>query len=331
MDYFKQADTRSGHSPFSELTILARQALLTEAQAIDSFARSVDDDFAKAIMMLCRPNGRIVVTGIGKSGHVGRKFAATLSSVGQPALFVHPSEASHGDLGMIIADDLLFAISNSGETPELRDVLNYSKGIDLPLVALVGPANSSLARRADHCISYGSVAEVCANGLAPTTSTTLAIAICDALSVGVTHVLGTTPDHFHQRHPRGRLGASLMQVCDLMHIGDALPLVPPDLPMPEVVQLMSQRGFGVAIVANEEGRAFGVITDGDLRRHVSSLAHAHASDLITGLPITVPPHMLVVDALALMTARAITSVVVAGAEAKILGLLHIHDCLRAGH
>jgi arabinose-5-phosphate isomerase len=314
----------------AEIIELGRGALHVEAAALTTFADSLGEDFVRAVELLSQPKGRIIVTGIGKSGHIGRKISATLSSIGRPALYVHPSEASHGDLGMIVAGDVLLALSNSGETSELSDIIAYCEGLSIPILAVVGNRDSTLAKRAKVVLAYGAVQEVCANGLAPTTSSTLSLAIGDALSVGVMSVLGTTSEHFYRFHPGGKLGATLMQVSDLMHVGDQLPIVSPDMPMKEVVVTMSSKGFGMAIVRDESEQTLGVITDGDMRRHIDVLWQSRAEDLLTYRPVAVRPTMLASDALTIMSERNISCLLVSGDDGKAVGLISIHDCLRAG-
>lgn len=314
----------------AELIQIGRSALQVEAAALNTFALSLGDDFVKAVGLLSQPYGRIIVTGIGKSGHIGRKISATLSSIGRPALYVHPSEASHGDLGMIVSGDVLLALSNSGETAELSDIIAFCENLAIPILAIVGNANSTLAKRAKAVLAYGAVQEVCANGLAPTTSSTLSLAIGDALAVGVMSVLGTTTEHFHKFHPGGKLGATLMQVGDLMHIGEQLPIVSPNMLMKEVVIVMSGKGFGVAIVQDDDGNTLGIITDGDMRRHIDVLWQSRAGDLVTNGPFVVKPKMLASDAVAIMTERNISCLLVIGDNGKAIGLVTIHDCLRAG-
>jgi len=314
----------------AELVQIGRSALQIEAAAISEFAGKMGAEYVRAIELLTQPQGRIIVTGIGKSGHVARKIAATLSSIGRPALYVHPSEASHGDLGMIGEGDTLMALSNSGETSELGDIIAYCERCSIPILAVVGNPESTLGRRARVALAYGSVKEVCAHGLAPTTSTTLAMAIGDVLAVGVMTVLGTTTENFHLFHPGGRLGASLTTIRDIMHSGDQLPLVRPDMFMKEVVVVMSAKGFGVAIVQDDKGVVTGLITDGDMRRHVDVLWSSRAQDLISVRPITVSPDLLASQALEIMTERGVTSLLVTAGDSDEIGLVHIHDCLRAG-
>lgn len=314
----------------AELIQIGRSALNVEAAALTGFAKTLGNDFVHAVELLSNQKGRIIVTGIGKSGHIGRKISATLSSIGRPALFVHPSEASHGDLGMVVPGDVLLALSNSGETPELGDIVAFCENLSIPILAIVGDPKSTLAKRSEVVLAYGPVQEVCAHGLAPTTSSTLSLAIGDALAVGVMSVLGTTSEHFHKYHPGGKLGAALMQVRELMHTGDQLPLVDPDTPMKEVVITMSSKGFGIAVVIDAKGNTKGVITDGDMRRHIDVLWQSRAIDLVTTNPVAIRPDMLASEALATMSQRNISCLLVSDKDGKTGGLITIHDCLRAG-
>jgi arabinose-5-phosphate isomerase len=271
----------------------------------------------------------LIVAGIGKSGHIGRKIASTFSSIGKPSVFVHAAEARHGDLGVIQDNSVVLVLSNSGETPELSDLIHYCRLHEIDLIALTADANSTLARNAKATIAYGAVQEVCPNGLAPTTSTTLSLVIGDALAVGLAHLLGTAPEDFRRFHPGGKLGAKLTSVADLMHVGDALPVVAPQMPMAEAVVVMSEKSLGILIVM-DEGKVLGVVTDGDMRRHVSRLWHSSAGDIATPDPIFISHSMLATEAVKLMTLKGITSCLVAGDAGEMLGLLHIHDCLRLG-
>jgi arabinose-5-phosphate isomerase len=310
-----------------DLLDLCRGAVRGEAAALTRFADGMGPEMTRALALLGAATTPIVVAGVGKSGHVARKIASTFSSIGRPALFLHAAEASHGDLGLVSRGTVALILSNSGETPELSDLLSYCAQHDIPTVAVTARADSTLGRAARVTIAYGPVEEVCLIGLAPTTSTTLQMAIGDALAVGLTQLLGTMPDDFRQYHPGGRLGARLSRVGAVMHTGAALPLVAPDAPMNEVIVEMTRKSLGVAIVSSGEDVA-GIITEGDLRRHVDRLWDLRAGDVATPRPITVAPDMLVHDAVEVMTARAITSLVVVEPGGRLAGLLHIHDCLR---
>lgn len=312
-----------------ELLELGKAALQVEATAMLTQAKRMGKEFAEAIELFCRPAGKIILTGVGKSGHVARKIASTFSSIGRPAWFVHPSEASHGDLGMIASEDVLLAVSNSGESAELRHIIHFCETLEIPIVALVGNGSSTLAQRSKVTISYGPVQEVCPIGLTPTTSTTLCMAIGDALAVGMMSRLGITQDHFRRFHPGGKLGIGLLTVRDLMHIGDRVPIVHPATSMRDVILTISTKGFGVAIVADQPTGALGIITDGDMRRHIDGLWDLTAAQVATMNPVTVDPDMPAEVALATMSEHAITSLIVELGNGG-LGLLHIHDCLRAG-
>jgi arabinose-5-phosphate isomerase len=309
----------------------ARRVLLAEAEALSTMASGLGDSFAAALDLLTvAGGGRVIVSGMGKSGHVARKICATLSSTGTPSLYVHPAEASHGDLGMITAHDAVLALSNSGETPELTDVVNYTRRFAIPLVAITGRADSALAQAADQALTLPQVGEACPMGLAPTTSSTMMLALGDALAVALLERKNFSPADFQVFHPGGQLGRRLLKVADLMHRGDELPLVPADLAMGEVLLVMTNKSFGVVGVLDDAGRLSGIITDGDLRRHLEPrLLERLAREVMTGDPKTIRPNVLAAEALRIMNARSITSLfVVDGAQP--VGILHVHDCLRAG-
>ena len=305
----------------------AKQVLAKEIDGLERLKNSLDSRFDAAVTAILDTKGRVIVTGMGKSGHVAGKIAATFASTGTPAQFVHPAEASHGDLGMLTAGDLCLALSNSGETAELAHIIAYTSDRGIPLVAITGRANSTLARRADVALTIPPVEEACAIGMAPTTSTMCAMALGDALAVALMQARGFDQKAFRQFHPGGSLGALLLTVGDIMHTGEALPLVPPECPMSEVLLLMSAKGFGVALIADQT-RAIGIITDGDLRRHMGDLLDRVARDVCTPDPQSIPPGTLVIDALATMNRNNVTTLCVTGSELSLLGLVHIHDCLR---
>ena len=313
----------------------ARQVLALESEALSALAASLDDRFAQACTLLAGATGRVVVSGMGKSGHVGRKIAATLASTGTPALFVHPGEASHGDLGMIVAGDAVLALSNSGETPELADIVAHAKRFALPLVGITGRAASALARAADVALVLPEAPEACPMGLAPTTSTTMQLALGDALAVALLTRRGFTAADFRVFHPGGRLGARLSRVRDLMHGAAELPLAPPGMRMDEAIVAMTARRFGCLGVQGEDGRLLGIITDGDLRRSLESAGAAalmgrSAAEIMTRAPRTVGPDTLAAEALHEMNARSITTLFVVDAQGRPVGILHVHDLLRAG-
>ena len=270
---------------------------------------------------------------MGKSGLVARKIAATLASTGTPALFVHPAEASHGDLGMIVQGDALIALSNSGETAELADLVAHSRRFGVPLVAITARASSTLAAAADVALTLPIAAEACPMGLAPTTSTTMQMALGDAVAVALLTRRGFTAADFHQIHPGGRLGTRLRRVRDLMHPGDAMPLAPPELPMDRALLLITEKRFGCLGVVNASGRLVGIVTDGDLRRAMGpDLLSRKVASVMTPAPRTIAPDALAGEALHTMNAneRPITALFVVDAASRPLGILHIHDLLRAG-
>lgn len=308
-----------------------RRVLQVEASAVAQMAETLDGSFARAVTMMMDTRGRIIVSGMGKSGHIARKIAATFASTGTPAMFVHPAEASHGDMGMITVHDLVLLLSNSGETPELADLIAYTRRMGIPMIGIASNAGSTLVRKADHAIVLPAAVEACPNGLAPTTSTTLTLALGDALAVAMMEQRSFTPENFREFHPGGKLGALVSSVADLMHPRSELPLVSPDSPMSDALLEISSRGFGVAGVVNETGALIGVITDGDLRRNMADLMSRTAGQVMTAGPKTVRPEMLATEALARMNRDKITTVfVVSEGETAPLGILHIHDCLRAG-
>ncbi|MCF3627725.1 KpsF/GutQ family sugar-phosphate isomerase [Thalassospiraceae bacterium LMO-SO8] len=309
---------------------VARRVLAAESDGLKALSASLGEVFVRAVAIMAAAQGRIVVTGMGKSGHVGRKIAATLASTGTPAMFVHPAEASHGDLGMITSADVIFALSNSGETAELADLIAYAKRFAIPLVAVTGKAQSSLADNADAALIYPDSPEACPMGLAPTTSTTVMMGLGDAVAVALLERKGFSSDDFHALHPGGKLGRRLMKVADIMHKGDELPLVAPEMPMTEALLVMTAKRFGCLGVVDAAGRLMGVITDGDLRRHMADNVLARsAGDTMTAGGASIEPDRLASEALGIMNARAITNLFVVENDRPV-GILHIHDCLRAG-
>jgi arabinose-5-phosphate isomerase len=312
---------------------VARAVLQTEAAGLQALAACLDDSFSRAVELLAAATGRVVVSGMGKSGHVARKIAATFASTGTPALFVHPAEASHGDLGMIVAGDAVLALSNSGETAELADLVAHSRRFALPLVAITASPGSALATAADVAIALPPAAEACPMGLAPTTSTTMQMALGDALAVALLTRRGFTEVDFHQFHPGGRLGTRLRRVRDLMHSGDAVPLAPPDTAMDRALLVMTEKRFGCLGVIDAAGRLLGIVTDGDLRRAMGpDLLSRHVGEIMTCPPRTIAPDALAVEALHAMNARGrpITTLFVVDPQGSPIGILHVHDLLRAG-
>jgi arabinose-5-phosphate isomerase len=308
---------------------VARRVLAVEARALALLAESLNGAFSKAVAVCGRLEGRIVCTGVGKSGHVARKIAATLASTGQPALFIHATEASHGDLGMIGPADAVLALSKSGETRELADVVAYAKRFGIPLLAITEAADSALGRAADIMLALPKAPEAAEAVDAPTTSTTLQMALGDALAVALLEQRGFTGADFRVFHPGGKLGAALMTVGELMHRDSELPLIELGAPMPKTLLLMTQKPFGCAGVVDPSGALLGVITDGDLRRHMTELMDCRADQVMTRKPITVTPTMLAAEALKIMNDRRITVLFVLDGDAPV-GILHVHDLLRAG-
>lgn len=308
-----------------------RQVLRTEAEALAMLADGLDQSFADAVDTMFAASGRIIVTGMGKSGHIAKKIAATLASTGTPAQFVHPGEASHGDLGMITRHDVVLVLSNSGETAELADIIAHVRYNKIKLIGVAGRAESTLLKKSDIALLLPPAKEACIAGMAPTTSTTMTLALGDALAVALMDKRDFTQDDFRVFHPGGKLGARLARVEELMHIGDDIPVVAADQTMDEVLITISQKGFGVAAVVDAAGLLIGIITDGDLRRNMSGLLERKARDVMTSDPLTITASSRASEALAAMNTRKITCLFVCEDDGKKpVGILHIHDCLRAG-
>jgi arabinose-5-phosphate isomerase len=306
-----------------------QRVIRREAEALAALAGALGENFAAAVSLLMEAKGRVIVSGMGKSGHIARKIAATFASTGTPAHFVHPAEASHGDLGMVAEGDVLLVLSNSGETAELADILAHAKRFAIPVIAVAGRKGSTLMRQADVGLLLPEVPEACETGIVPTTSTSMTLALGDALAIALMEHRAFTPEHFRMFHPGGKLGARLLKVRDLMH--DDPPLVPEGLGMGEVLLEISRRGFGVVGVTDADGRLTGIITDGDLRRHLEGLLSHKAGEVMTRNPRTIGPEALAGEALAAMNDRKITCLLVTGDDGhKAIGILHVHDCLRAG-
>ncbi|MCX8509161.1 MAG: KpsF/GutQ family sugar-phosphate isomerase [Rhodobacteraceae bacterium] len=310
----------------------ARRVIGTEIDGLSALSAALGGSFAAAIDLILQARGRVIVSGMGKSGHVGRKIAATLASTGTPAQFVHPAEASHGDLGMVTEGDVALVLSNSGETPELADIIAHTRRFGIPLIGVASRAGSTLLTQADVAILLPSAPEACGTGVVPTTSTTMTLALGDAMAVALMEHRRFTPEHFRTFHPGGKLGARLMKVADLMHAGAAIPLVGADRPMADVLLEMTRKGFGVAGVTDPAGRLVGIVTDGDLRRHMERLLSHTAAEVMTPSPRTVAPGAVAEKAVAIMKDRAITCLFVVDPEGdgRAAGILNIHDCLRAG-
>ena len=313
-------------------TILAsgRRVISREADALHLLAENVGDSFAAAAQLMLKAKGRVIVSGMGKSGHIARKIAATLASTGTPASFVHPAEASHGDLGMLTRDDVTLVLSNSGETPELADVISYTRRFGIPMIGIAGVADSTLLRQADVAILLPKAAEVCPMGLAPTTSTTMTLALGDALAIVLMEHRNFTAERYRDFHPGGKIGARLSKVGDLMHTD--MPTVAIGTAMSDALLEISQKGFGVVGVVADNGNLVGIVTDGDLRRHMDGLLDLTAEKVMTANPRTIHPDALAEEAVALMNKNQITCLFVMDAikTRRAVGILHIHDCLRAG-
>ncbi|NBX03619.1 MAG: KpsF/GutQ family sugar-phosphate isomerase [Alphaproteobacteria bacterium] len=306
-----------------------KAVLEQEIKGLQALVSAMDEHFAHAVEVLAGIKGRVIVSGMGKSGHVARKIAATMASTGTPAHFVHPGEASHGDLGMITEDDAVLALSNSGETAELSDVISYCKRFSIPLIGVVRRAGSMLVEAADVALVLPDTAEASITG-APTTSTTMMMALGDALAVALTQRRGFTKDDFSRYHPGGKLGKGFIRVSNLMHAEGELPLVKESDKMQDVLLTITAKKFGCAGVVDSSGNLAGVITDGDLRRHMKpDLLSESAAGVMTKNPVSVRSSLLAAEALAIMNERSITSIFVVD-EKKPVGILHIHDCLRAG-
>ena len=315
----------------TEISDFARRILETEAQAILGLIPQINGAFHQALDVLQDCRGRVVVTGMGKSGIIAHKIAATFSSTGTPSVFLHAAEAIHGDLGVVQPDDVVVALSYSGETEELVRLLEAIRRIGAKLVALTGHPHSTLGQAADVTLSCHVAEEACPMNLAPSASTTASLALGDALALALSQRKGFREDQFADLHPGGRLGKRLMRVDALMHAGAAVPVVHPDTPMPDVIHVMSDKRLGMTCVADGDGRLVGIVTDGDLRRHMtpgSNLLDQHAADVMTTGPVTIRGTMLAVEALRILEERKITSIVVVDADRRVVGVVHLHDLWR---
>jgi arabinose-5-phosphate isomerase len=309
----------------------AARVIAEEGAALVALSTAIDARFGQAVDLILAATGRVIVSGMGKSGHIARKIAATLASTGTPAHFVHPAEASHGDMGMLARGDVVLVLSKSGETPELKDLLTHTRRFAIPLIGVADRLDSALMKAADIALPLPQLPEACGIGIVPTTSTTMMLALGDALAIALMQARDFTPAHFRTFHPGGKLGAQLTRVRDLMHGGDAIPLVDARARMPEVLLTISQKGFGVAGVT-DQGKLTGIITDGDLRRHMDGLLDRAAAQVMTAAPRTIAPDQMAEQALAQMNDRKITCLFVVdpASPGVPVGILHIHDCLRAG-
>ena len=317
----------------SEAVASALRTLAAEREGLEALSFALTGNLGralkKAVALIGASKGRVIVSGMGKSGHVGRKIAATLSSTGTPAYFVHPAEASHGDLGMIQQGDVVLALSWSGETAELADLLSYSRRFRIALVAVTSEPASTLASEADIVLLLPKVREACPNRLAPTTSTTLQIVLGDALAIALLEARGFSARDFRVFHPGGQLGAQLRHVREVMHAGDELPLAPAGATIAEVIAVISAKGYGCAFMLDRDGRLDGIITDGDLRRHAGLSLEADAQSVMTRKPRTVSPEALLADALEIMETAKINVLIIVE-DGRPIGLVHLLDLLRRG-
>jgi len=312
---------------------LARRVLKIEATALDVLASRLDARFDHAVELLADCRGRVILTGMGKSGIIARKIAATFSSTGTPSLFLHPAEALHGDLGAVVAGDVVVALSYSGETEEVVRLLEPIKRLDLRLISLTSAPASTIAASSDVALDVRIAEEACPLGLAPTTSTTVMLALGDALALALLDRRGFRPEDFAQLHPAGRLGDRLRRVSQLMHTGDQIPRVSPATPMTEVIYEMSRKGLGVAAITDEGGRLLGVLSDGDLRRLLQGskdVLHLTAGECMTGTPVRIAATELAATALRVLETRRITSLMVVDSAGRLEGVLHLHDLWSTG-
>jgi arabinose-5-phosphate isomerase len=316
--------------------VSARRTIETERRGLDALSAALDNGlaapFAEAVKVIRAATGRVVVSGVGKSGHVGRKVASTLASTGTPSFFVHPAEASHGDLGMVTASDVIVALSWNGESAELTSIVEHSRRFRIPLIAVTAAPDSTLARKSDVVLALPRADEACPHGLAPTTSTLMQLALGDALAVALLEARGFTAEDFHRFHPGGRLGAKFNFVRDIMHRGKELPLVSPNASMSLAIVTISEKTFGCVGVVDDSGRLIGIVTDGDLRRHMSpELLSRSVREVMTPAPKTAAPTTLVGEALAMMNQheRPFTVLFVVEDDRPV-GIVHMHDLLRIG-
>jgi arabinose-5-phosphate isomerase len=316
----------------ADLIAYGRQVIATEAAALTVLGASLESSFARAVAAIMSLRGRVIATGIGKSGHIARKFAATLASTGMPSMYIHPVEAAHGDLGMLTADDALIAFSNSGSTVELQPVLTHAAKLGMPIIGIASRAESLVMRNSHIRLLMPRVDEACPANLAPTTSTSMMMALGDALAMTVMRARGISRSRFEALHPGGTIGKKLMRIAAIMHQDEAMPIVSADSSMRDVIVTMTSLSFGIAGVVDANGALVGVITDGDLRRNLEGLLEASASDVMTPDPVRVSPGCFVEDALSILNQHKITAMfaVEDGPSRRPVGLVHVHDFLRLG-
>lgn len=315
-----------------------KRVLQTEVEGLKALHDSINGEFSTAVAVINSMkqtrHGRLIVAGIGKSGHVARKLAATLASTGTPSYFVHPGEASHGDLGMVTEHDVVLLLSNSGENAELSDLIHYTRRFGIPLIAMTSKPDSPLAQHADIKLLLPRVPEACPNGMAPTTSTTMMLALGDALAVALLERMGLTKEQFRVFHPGGKLGQQLLKVADIMHKGDALPMIAPDAKMDAAILMLSEKNLGVVLIVDAQGTLQGIVTDGDLKRHMApDLLQKPVIDVMTCTPKTIEAGALAVEAMNIMTrtpGRYLTSLIAVDEDGGLAGLIRLQDCLQAG-
>ena len=312
-----------------QIRLSAQKALKSESRSIDLLATNLPKDLPRFILRVIETKGRVIVSGVGKSGQIGKKIASTLASTGTPSFFIHPTEASHGDLGMIQKEDICLLISNSGESSEFYDILNYIKKSLIQMAAISSNQESTLMKAANFKLAIPKSDEVCPLGLAPTTSAILTLAVGDAIAVSLIEQRKFNKSDYSVFHPGGKLGIQLLRTKDLMHTGEQIPIVAGDNLMDDVLLEMTSKSFGVTVVCKEK-KVVGIITDGDLRRHMKNLLNKSANEIATKNPITIGHEMFAVDALKLMNANQISTLIVKNEEEIIVGILHIHDLVRAG-
>jgi arabinose-5-phosphate isomerase len=313
----------------------AKRTIGTERQALEALEKALDgplaEPFARAVEVAGAISGRVIVTGVGKSGHIGVKIAATLASTGTPAFFMHAAEANHGDLGMVGRGDVVLALSKGGESAELRNIIVYTRRFSIPLIALTSSEKSSLASASDVVLLMPNVVEACPHGLAPTTSTLMQLAMGDALAIALLEARGFTARDFHVFHPGGKLGASLSHVADIMHTGERVPLAPKGTPLSEAISTLSRKHFGCVGIVDGDGRLCGIVTEGDLARNLTrNLSELAVDDIMTRTPKTVKATVLATAALALLNEHSIGALIVVDDDNRPVGLIHFHDLLRIG-
>lgn len=312
-----------------QIRFSAQKALKSESKSIDLLATNLPQDLPGFILRVMETKGRVIVSGVGKSGHIGKKIASTLASTGTPSFFIHPTEASHGDLGMIQKEDICLLISNSGEASEFYDILNFIKKSSIQMASISSNPESTLMKAASFKLTIPRSDEVCPFGLAPTTSAILTLALGDAIAVSLMEQRNFNKSDYGLFHPGGKLGVQLLRTKDLMHTGEKLPIVAEDDLMEDVLLEMTSKSFGVAIVCKEK-KVIGIITDGDLRRHMKNLLSKSALEIATKNPLTIGHEIYAVDALKLMNENQISTLIVKNEEEIIVGILHIHDLVRVG-